>query len=109
MTEYQQKTLKPNRTEPLRFKGRIVCETEWTTRAGEWMRFAVWETQGGALIPTIEGSVPGSDDRELTAAVIEPKDDLNAMHIEVLRFYEGHHRARQMMREAGFDFIRVVP
>lgn len=130
MTDFTLKTLKPSKTEALRFKGRLIAETEWTTNAGEYMRYEIWETQGGAYIPVIEGSVQGDREVLITADVIEPIYKLNnasewlegvnanlrgekvervpapareldekAMHIAVLRFFEGHNRARSMIRD----------
>lgn len=130
MTDFALKTLKPSKTEALRFMGRLIAEIEWTTRAGEYMRFEIWETEGGAYIPVIEGSVPGAKEKLITAEVVEriykpdtepyqpdgsyrapePDDiDRKAMHIAVLRFFEGHDRARSMIRsQLKWNCIREV-
>ena len=71
--EYQAKTLKPTTSAPVRFKGRIIAETEWDTRDGCWMRFTVWETRGGAYIAQISGDVPGKPDQvHCSVGVVEP-------------------------------------
>lgn len=108
MTEFTLTTLKPSKTEAIRFKGRIIAETEWTTNRGEYMRFEIWETQGGAYIAVIEGSVPNDREKIITAEVIEPQDDRKAMHIAVMRFFEFHDRARSMVRPLKWNTIREV-
>lgn len=109
MTEYELTTLTPSRTEQLRFKGRIIAETEWTTNRGEWMQFTIWETEGGAYIATREGSIPNSERTDLGACVVEPIEDRQAMHIAVLRFFDGHDRARSMIRkQLKWNLIREV-
>lgn len=133
MTEFKLTTLKPSKTEAIRFKGRIIAETEWDTRAGEYMRFEIWETQGGAYIAVIEGSVPGNREKLISAEVVEPiyRDDMllvdgkagdqfqhiagvqkaidrKAMHIAVMRFFEFHDRARSMVRPLKWNTLREV-
>lgn len=72
-TEFQPKTLKPSRSAPVRFIGRIIAETQWDTRDGCWMRFTVWETKGGAYITEIAGDAPGRPDQvHCTVGVVEP-------------------------------------
>ena len=77
--EYQAKTLKPTRTAPVSFKGRIIAETQWGTGKFQpggkecWMRFRVWETRGGAYIAQISGDVPGKPDQvHCKVGVVEP-------------------------------------
>ena len=71
--EYQAKTLKPTRSAPVCFKGRIIAETQWDTPQGCWMRFTVWETQGGAYITEIAGDAPGKPDQvHCTVGIVEP-------------------------------------
>lgn len=108
MTDFALQTLKPSKTEALRFKGRLIAETEWDTRGGEYMRFEIWETEGGAYIPVIEGSVPGNREKLITAEVIEPQDHRKAMHIAVMRFFEFHDRARSMVRPLKWNTLREV-
>lgn len=134
--EYQAKTLKPSRSAPVRFKGRIIAETEWTTGEGCWMRFTVWETKGGAYIAQISGDVPGKPDQvHCTVGVVEPiwkpgsavggevetnlgtmrpiggepERDETAMQIAVLDLFEWHDRAKAMVkRELGWAPVREV-
>lgn len=129
-------TLKPTRSEPLRFRGRIIAETEWDTNRGEWMRFEIWETQGGAYIATREGSIPGTDRTDLEACVVEPitkseppvvkevhgsdggrilhlgppekVPDDPAMHRAVLDFFDWHDRARSMVKPLKWKLLREV-
>lgn len=109
MTEYKLTTLKPSRSEPLRFKGRIIADTEWDTKSGDWMRFEIWETQGGAYIAVIVGNVPGEDREDLTAAVFPPQDDEFERRVAVLRFFDGHDRARSMIRsKLKWSLLREV-
>lgn len=118
-TEHKPKTVKPSRSVPIRFIGRVIAETEWTTRHDSWMRFTVYETRGGAYIAVTEGSVPGKPDHiDRTATVVEPiydeagqfgDIDAVAMQIAVLEHYEFHDRAKQMLKnELGWSpFVTV--
>ena len=114
--EYQAKTLKPTRSAPVCFKGRIIAETQWDTPQGCWMRFTVWETQGGAYITEIAGDAPGKPDQvHCTVGVVEPildaagGRDETAMQIAVLDKFDHHDRAKAMLkRELGWSpFITV--
>ena len=115
--EYQAKTLKPSRSAPVRFKGRIIAETQWNTREGCWMRFTVWETRGGAYIAVIDGDVPGKPDQvHCKVGVVEPiivnaegDRDETAMQIAVLDVFDHHDRAKAMLkRELGWSPVREV-
>lgn len=110
-TEFQPKTLRPSRSAPVRFKGRIIAETEWDTKDGCWVRYTIWETKGGAYIAEAAGDTPNKPDqvwRDVT--VVEPivdeagKRDENAMQIAVLGAYDFHDRAKAMLkRELGWS------
>ena len=115
-TNFESKTIKPNRSVPLRFIGAMIAETQWDTRNGDWMAFIIYETRGGAYIAVTEGNVPGNPDRvERTATVVIPivgeagERDENAMRIAVLAHFEFHDRAKAMLkRELGWSpFIEV--
>ena len=108
--EYQAKTLKPSRGAPVRFKGRIIAETEWDTRDGCWMRFTVWETRGGAYIAQISGDVPGKPDQvHCSVTVVEPHPNPTAMQIAVLQHFDFHDRAKAMLkRELGWSPVIEV-
>lgn len=117
MTEFQPKTLRPSRSAPVRFKGRIIAETQWDTRDGCWMRFTVWETRGGAYIAVTDGDVPGKPDQvHCSATVVEPiivnaagDRDETAMQIAVLDHWDFHDRAKAMVkRELGWSPFVVV-
>lgn len=114
--EFQAKTLRPTTSAPVRFKGRIIAETEWNTREGCWMRFTVWETRGGAYIAQISGDVPGKPDQvHCTVGVVEPiydedgeRDEI-AMQIAVLDVFDFHDRAKAMLkRELGWSPVIEV-
>ena len=116
MTEFQPKTLRPSRSAPVRFIGRIIAETQWDTRDGCWMRFTVWETKGGAYITEIAGDAPGKPDQvHCTVGVVEPiydedgeRDEI-AMQIAVLGHFDFHDRAKAMLkRELGWAPVVVV-
>ena len=109
--QYDPKTLKPSRGAPVRFKGRIIAETQWTTNEGCWMRFTVWETKGGAYIAQTSGDVPGKPDQvRCSVTVVEPiypsatgERDETAMQIAVLQHWDFHDRAKAMVkRELGW-------
>lgn len=115
--EFQPKTIKPSRSVPVRFKGRIISETQWDTRDGCWMRFTVWETKGGAYIAVIDGDAPGKPDQiHCKATVIDPilngagaRDDVS-MQIAVLNAFDWHDRAKQMLKaDLGWAPVREVP
>lgn len=120
--EYQAKTLKPSRGAPVRFKGRIIADHTWGTGKYQpngkevWMRFTVWETQGGAYITEISGDAPGKPDQiHCAVEVIEPivdeagERDENAMQIAVLDGFDWHDRAKALLkREHGWSpFITI--
>ncbi len=111
--------LKPNRSEPLSFKGVSIASTEWDTARGEWMRFEIFRTIGGALIVTVEGSIPGADDgkTDLKATVIElePGEAWDGdkppqrMVWAALRALDFHDRARSMVKaQLRWRMERVV-
>lgn len=124
MSEFQKKTIKPSRSVPIRFIGRIIAETEWTTKHDSWMRFTVWETRGGAYIAVTEGDEPGKPDQvHCSVTVVEPINragryqlteggalltadidrDETAMQIAVLDHFDWHDRAKAMLkRELGW-------
>ncbi len=133
--QYDPKTIKPSRGAPVRFKGRIIAETEWDTKDGCWMRFTVWETKGGAYIAVIDGDVPGKPDQvHCKVGVVEPiyqgepvlgpvveerpgiiihsmerPRDETAMQIAVLSHFDWHDRAKAMLkRELGWSPYVVV-
>lgn len=112
MTEqFDPKTLKPSRGAPVKFIGRIIAETQWTTNDGCWMRFTLWETRGGAYIAQTSGDVPGKPDQvHCSVTVVEhvgtfpigERDEI-AMQIAVLQHWEFHDRAKAMLkRELGW-------
>ena len=113
---FQPKTLKPSHSVPVRFKGRIIADTQWDTRDGCWMRFTVWETRAGAYIAAIDGDVPGKPDQvHCTVTVVEPIIDEAgerneiAMQIAVLDAFEWHDRAKAMLkRELSWSPVREV-
>ena len=120
--EYQPKTLKPTRTAPVRFKGRIIAEMKWGTGKFHpdgkecWMRFRVWETRSGAYITEIGGDVPGKSTQvHCTVGIVEPimdavgERDETAMQIAVLQQFDFHDRAKAMLkRELGWSPYVVV-
>lgn len=120
--QFQPKTLKPSRGAPVRFKGRIIAETQWGTGKFQpggkecWMRFRVWETRGGAYITEIGGDVPGKPTQvHCTVGIVEPimdavgERDETAMQIAVLQQFDFHDRAKAMLkRELGWSPYVVV-
>lgn len=101
MSEYQKVELIQTRGPVLRFKGKLLGETEWDARDGTLMILQVYQTEGGALIAVREGQREGSDKRDdLKAHVVEPIDSLDElaatqiMRFEVLDFFEWTDRAR---------------
>ena len=103
--DYKPKTIKPSRSAPLRFAGRILAETQWDTKDGCWMRFTVWETQGGAYVAVIDGDTPGKSDQiHCAATVIKPIFDVTggrdetSMQIATLDAFDWHDRAKSMLK-----------
>jgi len=124
--EFTTINIKPSRSAPLRFKGKLIAQTEWTTGRGDQMRFEIWETEGGALIAVRDGD-DGDGNGYTDAIVVEPiykaeqpmevqasgEDgsrivrlgptypvlDEAAMRFTVLGFFEWHDRARSMVRK----------
>ena len=107
VTEYETVNIKPSRSAPLRFKGKLLADTEWDTNRGGWMKFEIWQTKGGALIAVREGE---KEDGEgyTDALVVEPVDPSPtdeegqppfAMRDAVLSWLDYHDRARSMVRK----------
>lgn len=129
MTEFTKTHINPSRSAPLKFKGRMLAETEWDVRAG-YMRFEIWETEGKALIAVSEGSIDGTDARDIRATVVEPipksadaslgeifSDALHmrdpdvdhlAMRWAVMDHFDWHDRARSMVKNLGWKLLREV-
>lgn len=121
MTEYKTTRINPSRSAPLKFKGRLLAETEWEVRQG-YMRFEVWETEGGALIAVSEGSIEGTDARDIRATVVEcpilNSEDLMLEHLMAMRtkemrwavmdHFDWHARARSMVKAIGWKLLREV-
>lgn len=112
MTEYTLTKITPDRGAPLRFMGKCIAEHEWTTNAGDTMRFQIWQTQGLALIAVREGDGP---DGYTDALVVEPEiHELPAaanrqrMHFAVLDFFTWHDRARSMVKPLRWRMTREV-
>jgi hypothetical protein len=104
MTEYTLTKITPDRSAPLRFNGKLIADTEWTTNRGDTMRFEIWETAGGALIAVREGD---GDDGYTDAIVVEPTEPWqgvgkghppHSMVDAVLSFLQYHDRARSMVK-----------
>ena len=118
--EYTQKTFKPSNSVPIRTHAKMLCQVAWETGKGSSMRFAVYETRGGAYIAVIEGSIPEKPDQvERTVTVVEPvrvyagnRDfgrDETAMQIAVIEAFSGHDRAKKMLKgELGWNPVREV-
>ena len=116
MTDFQPKTMKPSCGVPVRFKGRMLAQTEWETSKGCWMRFTVWETPARAYIAVIEGDTPGKPDQvHRQVNVIKPimdqageRDEI-AMQIGVLDAFDWHDRAKAVLKsELGWaPFIEI--
>lgn len=93
----------------IEFVGRLLSEQEWVTRGSDPMKvaFEIWETQGGALV-AISSTEPA--DRVgieiVKAIVVERQDDVLAMRLAVMDFFDFHDRARTMARKIGWD-LRV--
>lgn len=106
-TEYETVNIKPSRSAPLRFRGKLIADTEWDTARGGWMKFEIWETEGGALIAVREGEK--EDGEGYTDALVvdpvapAPTDEAGmppfAMRDAVLTFFDWHDRARSMVRK----------
>lgn len=129
MTEFTKTHINPSRSAPLRFKGLLLAETHWDARDG-YMRFELWETEGGALIAVTEGEVVGSNRTDIRATVVEPipksadaslgdilSDALHmrdpdvdhlAMRWAVMDHFDWHDRARSMVKKLGWKLLREV-
>jgi hypothetical protein len=69
----------------------------------------VYETVGGALI-AVRRSMPIEFDgvEEVRALVVEPQDDAQAMHFEVMEHFDYEDRARTMARKLKWKLTRIV-
>ena len=91
--------IKVSRGPVLEFRGRLLAEHSWTTRAPDPMNvsFEVYQTFGGALV-AVSSMHPA--DREgfekVEALVVEPIEDTQAMRFAVMDFFEWSQSARSM-------------
>jgi len=115
--EFTTINIKPSRSAPIRFKGKLLAETEWDTADGGRMIFEIWQSVGGALIAVREGE----DDQGhgyTDAIVVEPgieaaTDEAGmspfAMRDAVMTFYGYHDRARSLVkRKLKWSILREV-
>jgi len=111
--EFTTINIKPSRSAPLRFRGKQLADVEWDTKDrsgipdGGWMRFEIWQSQGGSLVAVRVGE--NAEGHGYTdALVVEPVDPSPtdeegqppfAMRDAVLTFFDYHDRARSMARK----------
>lgn len=126
---YIEAEIKQNRGPTLRFRGRLLAVTEWTTKGHDiaHMKIELWETRGGALIPVTRSEFDDGRRSLVSATVVEPvkpgapiangdgtwrygseADGEAAMRFAVLSHFDWNDRARSMVRELGWKLVREV-
>lgn len=92
--------IKQSKGPTLEFWGRELCSDAFETRGRDPLRISmeIYETKGGALV-AVSASTPISGDgfESVRATVVEPREDRQAMHFEVLSALDWHVRARSMV------------
>lgn len=94
----------------LAFAGKLLAETTWETRGADPVNVTLelYETPAGNWIAATAFDPVGRDRYEdVSAAVIERQDDVQAMRIAVLEHFQWHERARSMLRKQ-LDWPAVV-
>ncbi len=101
--ELERVTITQNYGPTVRFTGRLLAETAYETHGGrESLRWVleVWETAGGSLIAvTRQNLADGDGFEDVRVAVVEPQEDVQAMHFAVMDHFQWHNRARSMARK----------
>jgi hypothetical protein len=90
--EMQQKSIRQRRGPTIKFTGALIAKTEFVIRGGRDMRFEIWQTEGGALIPV------SITDEETRAAIVEPGEEA-AMRCAAMDFFDWDSRAREMVKD----------
>lgn len=104
--EWTREEVKPTRGPTIEFWGREIASTEFINHRDDPLRITleVWETRAGALV-AIASTAP--EEREgfevVKALVVQPQEDVQAMRLEVMGFFDWHDRARNMARKAGWN------
>jgi len=92
IVEMQQKSIRQRRGPTIKFTGALIAKTEFVIRGGRDMRFEIWQTEGGALIPV------STTDEETRAAIVEPGEE-GAMRRAAMDFFDWDSRAREMVKD----------
>lgn len=114
--------IKQDRGPRIEFDGQAVAHTSFVTKRDDEIQIGVYETVGGAYIAykTITLGTDGEVVRD--AVVVEPpswvigsqegrlamQSDKPPMQREVMEFFNWEWRAKAMLEEAGWSFVRKV-
>lgn len=102
-------TIKVSRGPAIITTGEIIASDTWETRNGRIMVIEFWQTQGGALIGVRRSWF--EDDPESVnseAVVIEPREDIAGMRLDLLDWFEWEHRARGLAKKLKWRLERHV-
>lgn len=107
---YERIELKQDRGPTIEASARLLAETEFDTRGPDPVNvlLELWQTEGGALIAVTSRAMAGSDEA-IEVTVIEPAEDVQAMHFAAMEFWSWDLRARSMVtKQLGWSLRRDV-
>lgn len=108
--EYERVDMVQGKGPTISFAGKLLAETTWGTRGDDPMNVTLelYETPAGNWIAaTIIEPLEREGYESLTARVIERREDVLAMRMEVLEAFQWHERARSMLKKAGWPPVIV--
>lgn len=93
--------IKQNRGRALRFKGTLLCSTEFETGGRDPMRIGMelWETQAGAWVAVSRSEPAQREGFADTRVVVIEKGNEMAMQDAAMELWEWSNRARSMVRD----------
>ncbi|MXP24796.1 hypothetical protein GRI39_01885 [Altererythrobacter indicus] len=95
----------------LKFNGRLIAEVEHETGTSgvHYLHLEIFETNAGALIAVSTFFREfDTEDRSVSALVVHPMDDVQAMHFAVMEHFRWSHYARKMAGKLGWDLSLEV-
>lgn len=109
--EYEQAEFVQTRGPTVEFTGRLLGEAAWDSHGDDpkhW-EIEIWSTRAGALVAvSITKPLERAGYQDVRVSIVEPSDDVQAMHFAVMDHFSWGDRARTLAREIGWDFRREV-
>lgn len=109
--EYEKLRLVQTRGPTIQAQAKMLASQEFTSQGRTQMHMVleIYETAGGALIAVSRGTPIDFDGFEdVRALVVEPQEDVQAMHFAVMEHFDYEDRARTMARKLKWKLTRIV-